>query len=221
MAMLSLRLINFDLLTVREDSVNLLKVILHFPLKFGPVFDLQQRLCNDYRTVVVQFKKYLDIPGQQIIDIGCSTGEAARSIINMKENSYIGIDIEPKYVEIAQKKSPNGKFFAQDARKLNFTDSQFDIGMFIGVLHHMDDQLARDCLREASRVVGSKGIILVAEPIFTKTMPLSTFLLKLDRGGHIRTPEQYENLFGDCKVKNRNIFRFSRHMFVAYMLQPN
>jgi SAM-dependent methyltransferase len=184
------------------------------------VFEVQQRLCNNYSGILAEFSGILDRKGRRILDVGCSTGTCAGQIIDMKSNSYTGVDISPKYIEIAKRRYADGHFVAMDARHMSFPDATFDVAMFVGALHHMDDALARDCLRDVSRVVKPAGHVIVAEPVFTNGMHLSTLLLSLDRGRHIRSEEGYRSLFGDFAIQRQRYFRFSAHRFCSFILTP-
>jgi len=84
----------------------------------------------------------------------------------------------------------------------------------------MDDDTARACLKETCRVVRKGGHILVAEPVFTSGMWLSSLFLSIDRGRHIRTQVGYKTLFGDARLAREGRFRLSLHWFCSYVLLP-
>ena len=193
---------------------------LHKILENPIVFELQQRLCNDYSTVTEEFSEILGECGKRIIDIGCSTGACASSIIDMKKNEYVGVDIEPQYIESAARRSPDGEFHAMDARKMSFANASFDLAMFVGVMHHMDDSLVIDCLTEVSRVLKPDGLVIVAEPVFTDGHWLSTRLLNMDRGRNIRDEPGYRSLFEGYSVERQQFFPFSAHRFCSFILKP-
>jgi SAM-dependent methyltransferase len=194
---------------------------LHRLLDIPLVFELQQRISNNYSGVFAEFSDVLGAAGLSIVDIGCSTGACSSSIIDMQANSYVGIDIERHYVEAAARRSPKGRFIAMDARRMDFPDGMFDVAMFIGVMHHMDDRLVRDCLREVSRVLKPEGRVIVAEPVYTPGRWLSTMLLNMDRGRYIRDEPGYRALFDGFSVERQRFFRFSVHRFCSYVLTPS
>ena len=193
---------------------------LHKLLENPLVFELQQRLCNDYSNVTKEFSDILGPGGKRIIDIGCSTGACASSIIDMQKNDYVGVDIEPDYIESAARRSPHGNFYAMDARKMSFESGSFDLAMFVGVMHHMDDALVTDCLGEVSRVLKPGGLVIVAEPVFTPGRWLSTKLLNMDRGRNIRDEPGYRSLFGGYSIERQRFFSFSAHRFCSFVLRP-
>ena len=195
----------------------LLKSLLHPILKIPFFFNLQQKM-NNYEVVKIEFSKYLKIKEKKILEIGCSTGSASLQIIDSKNNIFYGIDIDPGYVRLAQKKNANGNFFCMDAQSLDFEDNYFDRILICAVLHHLDDKIAKKILQEASRVVKKDGFILNCEPTFTRNL-ISTFLLKLDRGEYIRTHSQYKKLFGKIKIVRERGFLFTRHRYSSFCLQ--
>ena len=139
----------------------------------------------------------------------------------MENNYYVGIDLDEKYIARAKKNAPKGNFFAMDARKLSFERNKFDLAIFNGVIHHMDDNLISSCLSEVHRVLKVDGIVLVSEPVFSKGDLISTILLKLDRGSYIRKYEEYKNLFKQFSIERERHFRFSAHKFCSFVLSKN
>ena len=196
----------------------MIKNLIHSMLDHPFVFELQQRVCNNYGEVRTHFREYLSASGKDILDIGCSTGTCASACIPMKENRYRGIDIEPRYIELARGRLPDGDFQVMDARQLAFPDQSFDVVLFVGALHHMHDDIVRDCFREIHRVLRPDGVVLCAEPMFSKSW-LSTVLLRNDRGEHIRSPQEYQGLFADFRIARESSFRFSIHQFCSFVLR--
>lgn len=197
----------------------MLRQIVHNILTNPRVFDLQEKLCNDYTNVRRAFDSYLTCEGKDIIEIGCSTGQCASQVVDMEKNKYVGIDIDEKYIEWAKKKHPHGTFVSHDARTLLYANDSFDIAMFNGVLHHMDDGLARDCLREVSRVLRPTGYLLVSEPTIREDWPISAWFLRNDRGKFIRAREQYRALLSGFNVAEEKIFTLSLHQFCGFAAQ--
>lgn len=56
------------------------------------------------------------------------------------------------------------RFEAFDASSMPFAGERFDAVFFFGVLHHIDEALRRDVLREALRVVKGEGAVVFFEP---------------------------------------------------------
>jgi ubiquinone/menaquinone biosynthesis C-methylase UbiE len=176
---------------IRKLAIKAIDVVLSNPILFG----LQQKLCNDYSAIQREFAPLISRPGVRILDIGCSVGTCAGQIIDMAQVDYTGIDIDPNYARIAQARYPHGKFHTMDASRMAFADQQFDVCMFICVLHHMSNEAVAACLGDIRRVLKPDGRILVAEPVFTPGHWFSSLCLHLDRGRFIRTKEGYRDLF--------------------------
>src|SRR5262245_10335042 len=102
----------------------ILRSLAHTLLDVPVVFQLQQRLFNNYENVGAAFAKYLQSGNRlDILDVGCSTAASAGQIIDMKRHHYHGVDIDPRYIELARKYHPDGHFLSQDARELPFGDA--------------------------------------------------------------------------------------------------
>jgi ubiquinone/menaquinone biosynthesis C-methylase UbiE len=184
------------------------------------VFQCQQRFCNNYGAVKDHFARHVSVRGKDILDIGCSTGNCASAVVPMEHNRYVGIDIVPGYIDLARRWHHGGSFMQMDARDLAFANRSFDLVLFIATLHHMDDRLVRDCFREVRRVIRRDGIVLCAEPVFTRRRVLSTLFLYADRGKHIRTESGYRGLFDGFVVSEASSFDFSIHRFCSFVLRP-
>ncbi|MCJ9428620.1 class I SAM-dependent methyltransferase [Kordiimonas marina] len=56
------------------------------------------------------------------------------------------------------------RFQAFDAGAMPFADGAYDAVFFFGVLHHIDEAIRADVLKEALRVAGNKGSVVFFEP---------------------------------------------------------
>ncbi|RXG27826.1 methyltransferase family protein [Leeuwenhoekiella palythoae] len=82
-----------------------------------------------------------------ILDVGCGDGAMLRSIANFARKrsiavKLIGIDINPKSIALAQKRSqdfPEVSFQVQDVFKLNETHLEIDIITSTLTMHHFTD----------------------------------------------------------------------------------
>ncbi|MDA8915095.1 methyltransferase domain-containing protein [Alphaproteobacteria bacterium] len=197
---------------VRLARIGIEKTLCH-----PAIFEWQQRTFNNYDNVKEEFAEQLDITGQRILDVGCSTGTAASQVIDMKTNKYIGIDVSEEYISTANQRYPDGNFIYMDARKMSFDDDSFDVVWFNGVLHHMDSQLISECLLDVQRVLKPDGRLLIAEPVFTPGMYLSNKLLEMDRGRFIRDQDGYRALLDGFSVERERFFSFSLHRFCSFV----
>jgi ubiquinone/menaquinone biosynthesis C-methylase UbiE len=197
----------------------LLQSAIHKALSWPLLFDLQQKVFNNYKAVRKQFVTYMDAPGLAVLDVGCSTGASAAALVDLQKHEYTGIELMPEYAAIAQRRGLRGRFLAMDATQMSFADASFDRVLFTGVLHHMEDGIAKASLAESFRVLKPGGWLLAAEPMFTPGERLTNFLLAHDRGSHIRTAEEYKALFGGRPIAQEGAFRFSFHRFISLALR--
>ena len=120
-----------------------------------------------------QFEKmlrdYLDAmqidKARTVLDLGCGTGVAARSIVRRRGFSghVLGIDLSPVLAQAATRLAAGEgvdrrvEFRAGDSRKLDLADGAFDAVVAHTLLSHVDDPLA--VVKEAARLVRPGGMI--------------------------------------------------------------
>ncbi|MDC0562980.1 class I SAM-dependent methyltransferase, partial [Candidatus Pelagibacter ubique] len=196
--------------------IALLKFFIHPLLSIPFIFKTQQKM-NNYSSVRNEFLDYLDVKDKKILEIGCSTGNASKVIVDFKNNDYIGIDTHAGYIELAKKNYPIGNFKKMDGRSQDFEDNFFDLILINSMLHHVNDKDGVLIFKEAERVLKVNGKILIAEPMFSNNDRLSTFLLMLDRGDFIRSFDGYKKLFLNLKIERQRFFRFTRHNFASFV----
>jgi SAM-dependent methyltransferase len=61
-------------------------------------------------------------PAQRLLDVGCGTGRHAAALVSEHGFEVDGLDIESGFLEIAQRRCPNGEFFRGDM-------ASFDLGL--------------------------------------------------------------------------------------------
>ena len=133
--------------------------------------------------------------GDKVIDIGCGSALALQWL---PEAQYIGLDINPDYIAFARRTyGSKGTFVVGDARSLR-ADSRFqnaDIVMVLGVLHHLDDQDAADCIQFAHDALKPNGRFVCHEACWVPNQgAVSKYIMGSDRGRNIRTEQQYREL---------------------------
>jgi 2-polyprenyl-3-methyl-5-hydroxy-6-metoxy-1,4-benzoquinol methylase len=106
-------------------------------------------------------------PGRNVLDYCCGTGS-----ISMKAASaggtVTGVDISPSAIKHCIDESREKGFFsrcsfyAMDAENLTFDDNSFDAILCMGVLHHLDLEVA---YRNLARVLRPNGQILCLEAL--------------------------------------------------------
>ncbi len=128
----------------------------------------------------------------RILDLGCGTGDFSPCFYNFH---YIGIDVEPEYIQYAKNKY-NLDFRLMDGRRLRFGEETFDCITIIGVLHHLCEKSCLEIFHELKRVIKPGGLIIIIEDveIGSRWDILGNIIRKLDVGNYIRTEEQWYKL---------------------------
>jgi SAM-dependent methyltransferase len=130
--------------------------------------------------------------GDKVIDIGCGPAPALQCLPDVQ---YVGLDINPNYIAFARRThGSKGTFAVGDTRSLQ-GDSRFkdaDIVMAIGVLHHLDDEDAAQCIRFAYDALKTKGRFICHDACWIPSQgAFSRYIMSNDRGRNIRTEQQY------------------------------
>jgi ubiquinone/menaquinone biosynthesis C-methylase UbiE len=158
------------------------------------VFDaLRWILEGAYRGHEAVIVQELKGPHARILDFGCGTGIYARFF---DPRAYIGIDLNRTYVAAAARKFPHHRFLVMNGLQLAFADASFDTCFISGVLHHLDDEGARQVLREIARVLKPEGALIVWEDTPTQFAwnGIGRLIHHWDLGQHIRSSREYQHL---------------------------
>jgi len=128
----------------------------------------------------------------RVLDVACGPGAFSDLF---PEQSYTGIDLNPKYISFA-KKNFRGQFAVQDARELDFPDGAFDEVLVYGLLHHLSDEDVSSVMKGMRRVLRPGGRALIIEDIPTASrLNLVGHLLHWAENGHfIRPSSDYRSL---------------------------
>jgi SAM-dependent methyltransferase len=133
--------------------------------------------------------------GYKVIDIGCGPAQALQYLPEVR---YLGLDINPDYIAFARRMyGSKATFVVGDTQSLR-ADPRFkdaDIAMAIGVLHHLDDEEAVQCIRFAYDALKTRGRFICHDACWVPNQgPLSKYIMSSDRGRNIRTEQQYRQL---------------------------
>jgi ubiquinone/menaquinone biosynthesis C-methylase UbiE len=137
-------------------------------------------------------------PGDRVLEVGCGT---ARMLDHFSVSSYVGIDNNHQYIADARRRYGNrGEFIVADVRNLSLDPSQrYDIVLALGLLHHIDDQTVAQLFSGMRRRLADGGRMVTGDAAFVRGQPLfARLMVTLDRGRHVRTPEEYQALARQC-----------------------
>jgi len=153
-------------------------------------------LENDFKAIRALIRQDLRLgEGLRTLDLGCGPGAFADLFDG---DDYVGADLNPRYIEHAQRKR-KGTFVVGDARRLALPDDRFDQVLIFGLLHHLPDEDVRAVLGEARRVLGPGGRALVIEdiPAISRLNLVGHLIHRVENGEHIRPVEGYRRLYGE------------------------
>ena len=174
-------------------------------LKFARFYQLYQWLVGAHKYQHLFTNEYICYQsGQKVLDIGCGPAD----ILNILPTNvdYTGIDISENYILKAKQTWPDKTFIQGDIADCEFPvdDNSFDTVIFIGVQHHVPNEVVAQMLRFAYRKLKNGGRMLSLEPVYTeKQGVLERFIMGSDRGKFIRTADEYQMLTNQVFSDNR------------------
>jgi SAM-dependent methyltransferase len=123
---------------------------------------------KDYREEAEKIAKRIRLAhssARTVLDVACGTAEHAKFLSG--EFSVDGVDLEPEFIEIAEKKVPSGSFSVGDMRSFS-SDRRYDVVLclFSSIGYLTNEADLTKALRCFASHLNSGGIIIV-EPWIT------------------------------------------------------
>jgi SAM-dependent methyltransferase len=155
--------------------------------------------------------------GDKVIDIGCGPAQTLQCLPGVQ---YVGFDISPDYIAAAKRThGSKGTFVVGDTHSLR-GDSRFkdaDIVTAVGVLHHLDDEDAADCIQFAHDALKRGGRFITHDACWIPNQgAVSKYIMSHDRGRNIRTEQQYRQLAAKV-FKNVDAWVDKKPMRIPYV----
>jgi SAM-dependent methyltransferase len=168
-----------------------LRSILSAPL----VYELVQRIFGAHAERVALVEDLIrPRPKDRILDIGCGPADI---LALMPDVHYVGYDPNPRYTESARARFGDrahffaGRFQADDVAR----HEPFDVGLLLGVLHHLDDGEAGSLLGLMRAAIRPGGRLITLDNVFVEDQNfIARKLIEWDRGKNVRTPAGYRSL---------------------------
>ena len=129
--------------------------------RFAGLYDLAfniflKKIQNKILNIVTCYKC------KRIVDLGCGTGSQC-ILLHANKFDVTGIDISPSMLAVARKKNSKIDYICGDIINTNFPDGHFDCAILSFVLHMNNPKNQQKILREAERIVGREGLIIVTD----------------------------------------------------------
>jgi cyclopropane fatty-acyl-phospholipid synthase-like methyltransferase len=128
--------------------------------------------------------------GARILEIGCGPGMIVRYLPQVE---YLGFDLSSDYIETARKRFPTAQFVCERVSQFSLAKQQsFDAVLAFGIVHHLDDQEAKQLFQIAYDALKSGGKLVTFDGVFTTDQSSAArCLLARDRGEHVRNQGEY------------------------------
>lgn len=146
------------------------------------------------QTLVAQY--FHVMPGERLLDVGCGTGDLTRFVPG---SAYVGVDHNSAYLvgrDVVHTSSANPTFINADLNELSSVNiGKFDIAVAVGVLHHLNDEVATNLVRAVRDKLVGGGRFVTIDPAFHPDQRANErILMALDRGRYVRHPPDYQRL---------------------------
>jgi len=105
-----------------------------------------------------------DFRGKKILNIGCYDGWLEKIAVKRGAQEVTGIDVNKKFVALAQKNVPQAKFLQASVLKLPFVSQRFEMVTMFDVIEHLPKGTELKALKEVKRVLKKGGKLFLSTP---------------------------------------------------------
>lgn len=183
--------------------------------KFHEGAALQQKVISNknftYRLHIEVINKYLHMPHQNILDIGCGTGTLT-FFLAQKGHKITGIDISQNAIDLCKKNAKeiglnNIRFSQAEFPNISLVKNTFDMIIFTEVIEHIkDDNLA---IRRIADLLKPGGILILSTPSVSAPLHKLGLTKNFDkRVGHLR---RYSLEELEIKLQNNHLKILETH----------
>jgi SAM-dependent methyltransferase len=171
---------------------------IHSVLSIPFVYSFFQNVMGTHRLRINFVREYVrPLSGEsRVLDIGCGPADI---LAYLPPVEYYGFDISGAYINKANTKfGSRGQFFCRPLLKSELDDlPKFDIVLAMGVLHHMDDEAAKELCELAYHALKPGGRFVTFDPCFAEIQnPVARYLVSKDRGQNVRDQDGYRAVAG-------------------------
>ncbi len=166
-----------------------LRTILDKPV----VYQQFQRLGGFFGARILTISRFLVLSGdEKILDIGCGPGFLRPYLPRSSE--YIGFDTDKAYIDFARNNHGENAVYHHgvfDAESIPPV-APVDVVLMFGLLHHLDDDQAKELLNLAANTLTPEGCIITLDGCYDEMQSnLRSKMLDWDRGKLVRNEAQY------------------------------
>jgi SAM-dependent methyltransferase len=128
---------------------------------------------------------------RRVLDVGCGPGTNTPLFAHA---DYLGVDINPSYIESAGRKH-NRTFVAADVRRYDFDSGKFDFILANSLFHHLNDADSSSILSRLASLLTTDGHVHILDLVAPGDRSIAQLLANCDRGKYARTLDKWRNLF--------------------------
>jgi len=132
---------------------------------------------------------------RRVLDVGCGPGT---NTPYFTDSDYLGIDINPAYIEDATRKYGR-RFVVADVTEYSAThEGEFDFILVNSMLHHIDPAGVRRLLSHIATLVSDDGFVHVLDIVLPpERFTPAGILTRMDRGDYPRPISELRSLVED------------------------
>jgi SAM-dependent methyltransferase len=165
--------------------------LLNYLLEKTSIYALWQApFAQDKVQPVLRFNDITRV--RRVLDVGCGPGTNTGLFAHA---DYLGIDINPNYIERAKRKYRR-KFVVADVT--TYDDGalgKFDFILINSFLHHLNDEDTHKILDRVAQLLTGDGHVHILELVSPQDRSIAQFLVRADRGKHSRSIEAWRSIF--------------------------
>jgi SAM-dependent methyltransferase len=163
-------------------------------LSLAPAYRFAQNALGAQRFRDALTQQYIRATADdRVIDVGCGTADI---LDHLPDLDYLGFDPSDRYVADARSRFGARAQFVTTAADVAGHSPDRTLALAVGVLHHMDDNLAASTIALAARTLVDDGRMVTIDPTIIDGQPrVARLLAEQDRGRHVRGPEATKTLF--------------------------
>lgn len=130
---------------------------------------------------------------RRVLDVGCGPGTNTRHFRHA--DYYLGIDVNPQYVEYARARYGRD-FEVADITTYRVQPTQrFDFILVNSLLHHLDTVTVRGLLARLASLLTDDGHVHILDLVLPSERGVARLLATLDRGDYARPLSDWNALF--------------------------